>query len=121
MTNNIWGSGMTKPVSSPWAVRVEPNWAFANLAVQFYFMALERHRLATQRFAAVATGSVPQADEMRHAFTERLAAWREATEIMFNALLGGRKDLGMGSILQLYRKKLRAGERRLKNRDGHDL
>lgn len=87
--------------------------AWANLAVQFVAMAVESQRLTTLRMAALATGQVSVAEEMRVAFTERFSFWRESREIIAQAIWGRKRDLGLSTMLQLYRKKLRAGERRL--------
>jgi len=83
------------------------------MSVQLYLMAVEAQKLAVARWAAVATGNATLGGELRIAITERVSAMHEAREVLFHALLGGKRDLGLGPILQIFRKRLRAGQRRL--------
>ena len=48
--------------------------------------------------------------------SEKLDTLAESGQLMMQATLGGKEDLGAGEVMQLYRRKVRANRRRLAGR-----
>lgn len=108
---------MMKPNSFP----VRMDMTCANLAAQVMALAMEAQQLIALRLTRLAAGGPAAREEARMMVSEKITALHEAGEIARQAALGGKQDLGMANILQLYRKKIRANHRRLSLQDSHAL
>ena len=100
---------MTKAKSLlPW-----PNLALANMAVQGAMLAFEAQQVIALRLAKIALGGPEVRREAALMLTEKLETLNESGQLMMQAALGGKEDLGAGDVMQLYRRKVRANRSRL--------
>jgi hypothetical protein len=100
---------MTKPKSRlPW-----PHLALANMAFQSAMLTFEAQQVIGLRLAKMAQGGPDVPRETELMLTEKLGAMAESGNLMMQAALGGKEDLGAAKVMQLYRRKVRANRRRL--------
>ncbi|HTJ90376.1 MAG TPA: hypothetical protein VL356_09400 [Acidocella sp.] len=100
---------MTKAKSRlPW-----PNIALANMAAQGAMLAFEAQQVVGLRLAKMAQGGPAMGHEAALMLTEKLETLTESGQLMVQAALGGKEDLGAADVMQLYRSKVRANRRRL--------
>ena len=105
---------MTKPKSLlPW-----PTLALANIAFQGAMLAVEAQQVIGLRLTKMAQGGPGVRSEATLMVSEKLDTLVESGQLMMQAALGGKEDLGAGEVMQLYRRKVRANRRRLAGRVG---
>ena len=100
---------MKKPAAFfPW-----PDLSLANRALQGALLAFESQQVIALRLAKISRGGADAPREAQLMVSEKLATMAEGGQMMLHAALGGQQDLGADSIIQLYRRKVRANKRRL--------
>lgn len=90
-----------------------PDLTLANLTAQWAMLALEAQQVVALRLAKLAQGGPDVASETLLMIMEKMQALQESAALLLNAPMDGQKYLNAPEILQLYRKKVRANQRRL--------
>ncbi|MDD2706215.1 MAG: hypothetical protein PHU07_12915, partial [Acidocella sp.] len=90
-----------------------PNMAMANLAMQGAYLAMESQQVIALRLAKLAQGGEQSANEAALMVSEKVATLRESGVMMLEAVYAGKKDMDAHKVIQLYRKRVRANQRRL--------
>ncbi len=92
----------------PW-----PNMALANMAFQSTMLAIEAQQVIALRLAKMAMGGPDVRGEAKLMVAEKVETAAKGGQMMMEAALGGKRDLGAGQVVKLYRRKVRANRRRL--------
>ncbi len=92
----------------PW-----PDMSLVNRAFQGALLAFESQQVIAMRLAKISQGGPDAPREAELMVSEKLATMAASGQMMMQAALGGKHDLGADEIIQLYRRKVRANRRRL--------
>lgn len=90
-----------------------PDLTLANLVAQGAMLAFEAQQVAVLRLVRLVLGGPEVPGEAALMVAEKVQALQESAELLLNAALDGKKHLNAPEIIQLYRKKVRANQRRL--------
>ncbi len=90
-----------------------PDLTLANLTAQGAMLVMEAQQVAALRLAKLAQGGPGAQREAALMVTEKMQALQESGLLLLRAALDGKKHMNAPEIVQLYRKKVRANQRRL--------
>jgi|GEM_PF-1495867 len=90
-----------------------PNMAIANMAMQGAYLAMESQQVIALRLAKLAQGGEQSTKEAALMVSEKVATLQEGGAMMLKAAFAGKKDMDAHKVMQLYRKRVRANQRRL--------